>query len=128
MTSLSDVPLMSNEALVRLLVAAIGYAGAGVCVLAALGAQDGGIRYLMALGAIGFVLSALLPRSFAPRFGQFLCFVVGAMTLMGMGGGIKVDVSLYDWLTILPFLLFALLLSFPGGAVALFRRMIRAGH
>ena len=47
---------------------------------------------------------------------------------MGVGGGVRQDVSLLDWLTILPFLLFALLLSFPRGAVLLFRWMVGAGR
>jgi hypothetical protein len=47
---------------------------------------------------------------------------------MGVGGGVREDVSLFDWLTILPFLLFALLLTFPRAAVMLFRRMVGAGR
>jgi hypothetical protein len=47
---------------------------------------------------------------------------------MGVGGGVREDVSLFDWLTILPFLLFALLLTFPRTAVMLFRRMVAAGR
>ena len=45
---------------------------------------------------------------------------------MVIGGGVRQDVSLLDWLTIMPYLLFALLLSFPRGAVLLFRWMVGA--
>ena len=47
---------------------------------------------------------------------------------MGVGGGVRQDVSLLDWLTILPFRLFALSLSFPRGTVLLFRWMVGAGR
>jgi hypothetical protein len=128
MTFWTNPRLMSDDNLGRSLVVVIGLAGAGVCGFVALGAANGGISYLMALGAGAFLLTALFPRRFAPRFGQFLLCAVCLVTFMGVGGGVKADVSLLDWLTILPFLLVALLLSFPGGAVTLFRWMVGAGR
>jgi hypothetical protein len=119
---------MSNDDLGRGLVVVIGLLGASLCGFVALGAQNGGISYLMAIGAGAFLLTALLPRSFAPRFGQFLLCAVCVITFMGAGGGMKQDITLFDGLTILPFLLFALLLTFPRAAVMLFRRMVGAGR
>jgi hypothetical protein len=119
---------MNNDNLGRNLVVVIGLVGASVCGFVALGAANGGMSFLMVLGAGAFLLTALLPRSFAPRFGQFLLCAVCVITFMGVGGGVKQDVSLFDWLTILPFLLFALLLTFPRAAVLLFRRMVGAGR
>ena len=128
MTFWTNPRLMSDDDLGRSLVVVIGLAGAGVCGSVALGAANGGISYLMALSAGAFLLTALFPRRFAPRFGQFLLCAVCLVTFMGVGGGVKADVSLLDWLTILPFLLGALLLSCPGGAVTLFRWMVGAGR
>ena len=119
---------MSDHALGRMLVMVICLLGAAACGAVALGAEHAGTRFLMMLGAGAFLLSALLPTIVAPRFGQVLLFAVGAMTFMGVGGGVKADVTLTDWLTILPFLLFALLLSFPGGVVSLIRWMTGSGR
>jgi len=119
---------MSDHALGRMLVMVICLLGAAACGIVALGTEHGGTTFLMALGTGAFLLSALLPTIVAPRFGQFLLFAVVAMTFMGVGGGVKEDVSLSDWFTILPFLLFALLLSFPDLLVALFRAMTRSGR
>jgi len=47
---------------------------------------------------------------------------------MDVGGGVKANVSLLNWLTILPVLVFALLLAFPAGAVWLFRSLVRPGR
>jgi hypothetical protein len=126
MTFWTNPRLKSNDDLGRSIVVVIGLVGASVCGFVALGSANGGMSYLMALGAGAFLLTALLPRSFAPRFGQFLLCAVCVITFMGVGGGVRQDVSLLDWLTILPFLLFALLLSFPRGAVLLFRWMVGA--
>jgi hypothetical protein len=128
MNSWTNLRSWSNEALGRLLVMAICLAGAGLCALGAVGSEEGGYRYLLSLGATTFLLSALLPTTFAPRFSQFLVCAVCFVLLMGTGGGVSPDVSPLDWLVILPFLLFALLLSFPGGVVALIRWMIGAGR
>lgn len=128
MNSWTNLRSWSNEALGRLLVMAIGLAGASLCALGAMGSEEGGYRYLLSLGTAAFLLTALLPQTFAPRFGQFLLCVVCVVTFMGVGGGVRQDVSLSEWLLILPFLLFALLLSFPGGAVALIRWMIGASR
>jgi len=124
----SELQSMSNEALGRRIVTLIGFAGAGVCGLAALGALHGGIRYLMVLGTIAFLLTALLPTLFAPLFGRFLVMAATAIVFMDVGGGVKANVSLLNWLTILPVLVFALLLAFPGGAVWLFRSVIQSGR
>jgi hypothetical protein len=124
----ADPRSMSNQALGCNLVVVIDLVGASVCGFAALGVANGGMSYLMLLGAGGFLLTALLPRSFAPRFGQFLLCAVCVITFMGVGGGVTQNVSLFDWLTILPFVLFALLLAFPDAAAWLFRRMVGAGH
>ena len=124
----SDPRSMSDHALGRMLVMVVCRVGAGACGIVALGAGHGGVKYLMALGAGAFLLSALLPTIVAPRFGQVLLLAVGAMTFMGVGGGVKADVTLTDWLVILPFLLFALLLSFPGGVVSLIRWMTGSGR
>jgi len=126
MTFWTNPRLKSNDDLGRSIVVVIGLVGASVCGFVALGSANGGMSYLMALGAGAFLLTALLPRSFAPRFGQFLLCAVCVITFRGVGGGVRQDVSLLDWLTILPFLLFALLLSFPRGAVLLFRWMVGA--
>jgi hypothetical protein len=126
MTFWTNPRLKSNDDLGRSIVVVIGLVGASVCGFVALGSANGGMSYLMALGAGAFLLTALLPRSFAPRFGQFLLCAVCVITFMGVGGGVRQDVSLLDWLTILPYLLFALLLSFPRGAVLLFRWMVGA--
>lgn len=128
MNSWTNLRSWSNEALGRLLVMAIGLAGASLCALGAMGSEQGGYRYLLSLGTATFLLTAFLPQTFAPRFGQFLLCAVCVITFMGVGGGVKQGVSLLDWLTILPLLLFALLLSFPRGAVLLFRRMVGAGR
>lgn len=127
MKSWTNLRSWSNEALGRLLVMAICLAGAGLCALGAVGSEEGGYRYLLSLGATTFLLSALLPTTFAPRFSQFLVCAVGCALLMG-SGGVSPDVSPLDWLVLLPFLLFSMLLSFPGGAVALIRWMFGAGR
>ncbi|MFN9164168.1 MAG: hypothetical protein ACK6DM_15905 [Alphaproteobacteria bacterium] len=126
MTIWTNPLLRSNDDIGRGLVVVICLVGASVCGVVALGTANGGMSYLMTLVAGAFLLAALLPRSFAPRFGQFLLCAVCVITFMGVGGGVKQGVSLLDWLTILPLLLFALLLSFPRGAVLLFRRMVGA--
>ncbi len=77
----------------------------------ALGTQNGGMSFLMTIGA-----------------GAFLLFAVCVIKFMGVGGGVRQDVSLFDWLTILPVVHFALLLTFPRAAVMLFRRMVGAGR
>ena len=128
MTFWTNPRLKSNDDLGRSIVVVIGLVGASVCGFVALGSANGGMSYLMALGAGAFLLTALLPRSFAPRFGSFLLRAVCFITFMGVGGGVRQDVSLLDWLTILPFRLFALSLSFPRGTVLLFRWMVGAGR
>lgn len=128
MTVWTELQTMSDEALGRRVVSLIGLVGGALCLLAALAAAHPGLKYFLALGVGAFLLTALFPGGFAPRFGKFLAAGVTVIAFMGVGGGIRGDVSPLVWLVILPAWAFAVLLAFPGTAVWLFRSMIGAGR